>query len=63
MPGWSCWQPFIDRIEREYGFRPAQPCYVYDFIYPRVHAERGYACVRNAYSRLEPVHPAAVPNA
>lgn len=43
----------MDRIEREYGFRPPEPCN--HFLYRRVNQEHGPRCVQNNYAKLVPV--------
>ena len=48
--GWSCWREFAERIERRYGYRPTEPCWVSQVIWPKVNKERGLACVSNPTS-------------
>ena len=45
--GWSCWRPFVDRIDRIYGFRAVEPCWVSQYVWNDVNDKRGEQCVTN----------------
>ena len=45
--GWSCWRPFVDRIDRIYGFRAVEPCWVSQYVWNDVNNKRGDQCVTN----------------
>ena len=45
--GWSCWRPFIDKIDRMYGFRAVEPCWVSQYVWNDVNNKRGEQCVIN----------------
>lgn len=45
--GWSCWRPFIDKIDKIYGFRAVEPCWVSEYVWNDVNSKRGEQCVIN----------------
>jgi probable glucuronoxylan glucuronosyltransferase IRX7 len=45
--GWSCWRPFIDKLDNIYGFRAVEPCWVSEYVWNDVNSKRGQECVAN----------------
>lgn len=44
--GWSCWRDFAKDIQRLYnGFHPVEPCWVSQYIWPKVIKSHGDQCV------------------
>ena len=43
--GWSCWTNFAEAVERRYGFRQPEPCWVSSYVWPVLTKERGDKCV------------------
>ena len=47
--GWSCWHNFLVDLEKHYGtvnmdYICKEPFWVSEYIYPRLHSERGLSC-------------------
>ena len=44
--GWSCWRPFINRVDKMYGFRATEPCWVSEYVWRDVNLKHR-ECVVN----------------
>lgn len=54
--GWSCWRQFLDRVEAEYGYALADPCWA-AVLLKQAHEKYGLQCLTNSYARTKPYDP------